>query len=71
MSKMTAHVLSDGGFSIGTPRTCDCAGTDVDVAATGGFIARPNAAMIAQRLPGCKGSFTPIPEGRGPLVPTR
>jgi Helix-turn-helix domain len=71
-SKRTAHVLPDGRFSVGTPRTrdglCTCTGR---AATKPGFIAQANGASIAQTFDASKrtGPFIPVPKGRGPLAP--
>jgi hypothetical protein len=59
-SKRTAHVVPNGSFSVGTPRTrdrlCRCTGL---AATKPGFIAQANICTIARRSPGDKEPFTP------------
>jgi hypothetical protein len=65
-------ILPAGGLPSGTPRTIAWKGAPEGAgpkATTHGFIARTNSSSLPQGLPGGKGPFTPMPEGRGPLVP--
>jgi hypothetical protein len=61
-------ILPAGGLPSGTPRTIAWKGAPEGAgpqATPHGFIARANESSIALWLPGGKGPFIPLPEGRG------